>query len=117
MNVEDFLDWSVEPENFFEFHEIPMEKQVTLVAYKLKGGAQAWWKNLQINRERQGKLPIRDWNWMKRELRSRFLLPDHEQILFGLYENCKQGFKSVEEYTTEFHRLSSRNNLSETEPQ
>ncbi|KAK3023529.1 hypothetical protein RJ639_044795 [Escallonia herrerae] len=117
MNVEDFLDWSTKLENFFKFHEIPMEKRVTLVVYKLKGGAQAWWKNLQINRERQGKLPIRDWNRMKQELRSRFMPPDHEQILFGLYQNCKQGFRSVEECTTEFHRLSLRNNLSETEPQ
>ncbi|KAK3005274.1 hypothetical protein RJ639_016461 [Escallonia herrerae] len=117
MNVKDFLDWSAELDNFFEFHEIPMEKRVILVAYKFKGGAQAWWKNLQNNRGRQGKLPIRDWNRMKRELQSRFLPPDHEQILFGLYQNCKQGFRSVEEYTMEFHRLSSRNNLSETEPQ
>lgn len=47
MNIEDFLDWKSELENFFQFYEIPMDKRVTLVAYKLKGRAQSWWKNLQ----------------------------------------------------------------------
>ncbi|GJR49250.1 hypothetical protein Tco_1399771 [Tanacetum coccineum] len=64
----------------------PMDIDVNLVAYKLKGGAQSWWKNLQTVRERQEKLPI---------VRNR----------------------SVEVYTAEFHRLSSRNDLSETESQ
>ncbi|GJS60109.1 transposon ty3-I gag-pol polyprotein [Tanacetum coccineum] len=43
--------------------------RVDLVAYKLKGGAQSWWKNLQLIRERQGKLPITSWERMERELR------------------------------------------------
>lgn len=47
MNIEGFLDWMNELENFFQFYDIPGNKRVTLVAYKLKGGAQAWWKNLQ----------------------------------------------------------------------
>nr|GEV05734.1 hypothetical protein CTI12_AA461010 [Tanacetum cinerariifolium] len=86
MNVEDFLDWMSELENFFKFYEIPMDQRLMLVAYKLKGGDQSWWKNMQITRERQGKLPI-------------------------------TGDRTVEVYTAEFHRLSSRNNLSETESQ
>ncbi|GJZ40979.1 hypothetical protein Tco_0587865, partial [Tanacetum coccineum] len=58
MNVEDFLVWMSESDTFFKFYEIPMGSRVDLVAYKLKGGAQSWWKSLQLIRERQGKLPI-----------------------------------------------------------
>lgn len=67
-----------------------MDQRVTLEAYKLKGGAQAWWKNFQITRERQGKLPITSWERMERELRRRFLPPNHDQILFNLLQNCAQ---------------------------
>nr|GEX72651.1 hypothetical protein CTI12_AA263670 [Tanacetum cinerariifolium] len=118
MNVEDFLDWMSELDTFFKFYKIPMGSRVDLVAYKLKGGAtaQSWWKILQLICERQGKLPITSWERMERELR-RFLPPNHDQTLFNLLQNCAQGNRSVEVYTAEFHRLSSRNNLSESEAQ
>ncbi|GJW10481.1 hypothetical protein Tco_1576308 [Tanacetum coccineum] len=111
MNVEDFLDWMSELDTFFKFYEIPMDNRVDLVVYKLKGGAQSWWKNLQTVRERQGKLPIVSCERMERELRRRFLPPNHDQILFNLLQNYAQGNRSVEVYTAEFHRLSSRNDL------
>ena len=85
------------------------------MAYKLKGGAQNWWKNLQINRERQGKLPISNWDRMERELDRRFLPPNHDQMLFTMFQQCMQGHHTIEVYTSEFHRLFSRNSLSETE--
>lgn len=88
MDIETFLDWMSELENFFSFYEIPNDKRVTLVAYQLKGGAQAWWKHLQSNRERQGKLPISTWERMERELRKMYLPPNHDQVLFNLLQNC-----------------------------
>ncbi|PWA44345.1 hypothetical protein CTI12_AA527210 [Artemisia annua] len=54
---------------------------------------------------------------MERELRRRFLPHNHDQILFYLLQHCAQGDRTVEVYSAEFRRLSSRNNLSETESQ
>ena len=56
MNIENFIDWLCEVENFFLFQEISKTKQVLFVQCKLKGGARVWWKNLQRNREQQGKV-------------------------------------------------------------
>jgi len=35
--------------------EIPEDKKVKLVAYRLMGGASAWWEQLQLTRMRQRK--------------------------------------------------------------
>ncbi|KAG2664308.1 hypothetical protein I3760_16G076400 [Carya illinoinensis] len=44
LHVESFLDWMLEVENFFDYMQIPKAQQVKLVAYKLRGGASAWWE-------------------------------------------------------------------------
>ncbi|GJT28606.1 hypothetical protein Tco_0908881 [Tanacetum coccineum] len=93
---EDVLDIEAQ-ENLITFYEIPMGSRVDLVAYKLKGGAQSSWKNLQLIRERQGKLPITSCERMERELRRRFLPPNHDQILFNLLQNYVQGFVNMDD--------------------
>ncbi|XP_041004080.1 uncharacterized protein LOC121249434 [Juglans microcarpa x Juglans regia] len=97
--------------------QIPEAQQVKLVAYKLHGGASAWWEQMQNNSRRQGKQPVRVWPKMKQLMRARFLPPDYEQILYQQYQNYKQGARTMSDYTKEFYRLNARNNLSETEGQ
>ena len=50
VDIEGFLDWLYEVETFFEVMNIPEDRRVSLVAYKLKGGAGAWWHRLQEDR-------------------------------------------------------------------
>ncbi|GJU47199.1 transposon ty3-I gag-pol polyprotein [Tanacetum coccineum] len=93
LNIEDFLDWIAEVERFFEFAEIPENKQVKLVAYRLKGGASSWWEQVQNQRRRVGKQPTRSCPKMKRMLMGRFLPPDYDQFLFKQYQSLRQGQK------------------------
>lgn len=40
---------------------------------------------------------------------------DFEQILYIQHQSCIQGDRTANAYTEEFYRLSTRNNLSETD--
>lgn len=102
LNIEDFLDWLHEVERFFDYMDIEEGRKVKLVAYKLKGGASAWWEQLQLSRLRQNKDKIRSWHRMKQLMRARFLPPDYDQVLFHQYQRCQQGTRLVHEYVEEF---------------
>jgi hypothetical protein len=82
LHVENFLDWILEVENFFDYMQTPEAQQVKLVAYKLRGGASTWWEQTQCNRRMQGKQSVRTWLKMKKLMKARFLPPDYEQMLF-----------------------------------
>ena len=74
-----------EVDRFFEYIEIPKDRKVKLVAYRLKGGTSVWWERIQQTRRREGRNPVMLWRRMKQLLRGRFLPPDYEQYIL---ETC-----------------------------
>ena len=49
VSIEEYLDWVNEMKIFFDYMGTTNEKEVCLVAYKLKGEAFAWWDCVQSN--------------------------------------------------------------------
>ncbi|GKC22987.1 transposon ty3-I gag-pol polyprotein [Tanacetum coccineum] len=58
LDIEAVLDWLYKVDKFFDIMEVPEEEQVKVVAYKLRGGAGAWWQCEQDNRRAQGKRTV-----------------------------------------------------------
>ena len=65
LDIESFLDLVYEVENFFDMSYIPEKKRVKFMAYKRKGGAGAWWDQLQSIRRYQDKSPVMTWRYVK----------------------------------------------------
>ncbi|KMT01802.1 hypothetical protein BVRB_9g210840 [Beta vulgaris subsp. vulgaris] len=117
MGVEEFLDWQIDVDRFFEVMEIPENKHVKMVAVRLKSNAAVWWDKLVMQRQRQRKRPVKTWRRMTQMMLERFLPEDYEQILYKIYIECVQGKRSVTEYTAEFLLFSERNDLGESKNQ
>ena len=78
MSVEEFLDWQISVDRFFEIMDVPDHKHVKMVANKLRSTAAMWWDMLVVQRRRQGKGPVRSWRRMKQLMLDRFLPVDYE---------------------------------------
>ncbi|CAN0857070.1 hypothetical protein LINGRAHAP2_LOCUS6651 [Linum grandiflorum] len=70
---------------------VPENKQVKMVANRLKSIATVWWDKLVFQRQCKRKAPINTWRWMKQLMLDRFLPNDYEKILYKMYVNCVQG--------------------------
>ncbi|CAM8935247.1 unnamed protein product [Rhodiola kirilowii] len=98
---EEFLEWHVNVDRFFDAMNVPEHKQVKMVSIRLKSMAAVWWDKLVIHRQRQRKEPVRTWRRMKQLMMEQFLPQNYKLIPYKKCIECFQGKKSVTEYTNE----------------
>ncbi|CAN0919063.1 hypothetical protein LINGRAHAP2_LOCUS31239 [Linum grandiflorum] len=65
MRVDEFLDWHVDVDKFFDLIGVPENKQVNMVVIRLKSIAALWWDKLVFQRQCQRKAPVRTWRRIK----------------------------------------------------
>ncbi|CAM8941286.1 unnamed protein product [Rhodiola kirilowii] len=101
MGGQEFLNWQVEVDRFFDVMGVPQNIQVKMAGMRLKSVASVWWDKLVIQRQRERKVPIRSWRRMKQLMMEQFLPEEYEPIPYKKYVECVQGKKTVMEYTNE----------------
>ncbi|XP_042016278.1 uncharacterized protein LOC121764299 [Salvia splendens] len=114
---DEFIDWLNTVERVFDIKHVSDSNKVKLVAIKLKKHALIWWEHTKKQRSRERKGKIQSWEKMKKLLRRKFLPAHFRQEAFIEYHGCKQGDKSVEDFTNEFDRLKKRYDVDEEEEQ
>ena len=50
MGVDEFLDWEIDVDRFFDVMDVPESKQVKIVVNRLKSTASVWWDRLVVQR-------------------------------------------------------------------
>lgn len=117
LSADVLLDWLSEVNKYFEFEETSEDKQVKFAATKLKGHASLWWDNIQAERRRLNKQPIKKWSRMEAKLKEKFLPKDYQVILYRQVQNLKQRGMTVKEFTEEFYKLNLRAGYVEGTPE
>lgn len=69
INVEELSDWLHTVDRGFEYKDVPENRNVKLVAIKLKRHASIWWEHLKKRRDDEGKSCIVTWEKMMKELK------------------------------------------------
>eukprot|EP00253_Pinus_taeda_P018878 PITA_18878 len=108
LSADVLLDWVSELDKYFENEDISEEKRVRFVATKLKGHVALWWDNVQADRKRMNKLPIKKWPRMVEKLKGMFLPKDYQVELYRRVQNLRQKGMTIKEYTEEFYRVNLR---------
>lgn len=116
-STEVLLDWINELEKYFECEEVSEDQRVKFAATKLKGHTALWWDNVQVERIRMNKLPIKKWPRMVAKLKSRFLPKDYQIALHRQVQNLRQKWMTVREYIEEFYRVNLRASYTEDTPE
>eukprot|EP00253_Pinus_taeda_P035603 PITA_35603 len=117
LSADVLLDWLSEVNKYFEFEETSEDKQVKFAATKLKGHVSLWWDNVQAERKRQHKQPIKKWARMEAKLKENFLPKDYQIMLYRQVQNLKQRGMTVKEFTEEFYKLNLRPGYVEDTPE
>jgi len=77
LSTEVLLDWISELEKYFECEEISEDRKVKFASTKLKGHAMLWWDNVQAERRRSNKIPMKKWTRMVAKMKGKFLPKDY----------------------------------------
>ena len=74
-----------------------------------------WWKDLQEEREKLDKRPIKNWKAMVSKVKEQYLLEDYEIQLHKKRQILKQKDVDVATYTNDFQNLCLRSRVKKDE--
>ena len=77
LDAEEFLNWLHTGERVLEYKDVPEDKEVKMVASRLRKYASLQWTNRSVKWVRERKPRIHTWDKMKSKHKARFLPPTY----------------------------------------
>ncbi|XP_057526384.1 uncharacterized protein LOC130805617 [Amaranthus tricolor] len=114
-NPEEYLDWEVELERYFEFKDTPEEQKYKLAKIKMNKPAAIWLEGVQKQRRRENRERINTWGKLKKHLRRKYVPSSYKQQLYVQWSTLRQGSKSVADYIQEWEKLAVLCDINEPE--
>lgn len=102
MEAESVMEWIEGMENHFECEGVTEAQKVKVAKSRMRGVVVTWWKFIQNEREREGKIPISTWKGMVSKIRETYLPEDYEVQLHRKRQNLRQKELDVSTHTKEF---------------
>ena len=96
------LNWLIEIEDYFEYHQLEDDRRVGLARMKLEGQARNFWRNQERLFRRQFRDQSITWAEMIRRLRDQYISLSHQQQMMDEWSQLKQGCQSVTNYIAHF---------------
>lgn len=90
LSTEVILDWISELDKYFECEEVSEDQRFKFAATNLKGHVALWWDNVQAERRRMNKLPIKKWPRMVAKLKGKFMPKYYQVALYRQVRNLRQ---------------------------
>ena len=97
-----FLNWLIEIEDYFEYHQLEGDRHVGLAKMKLEGQARNFWRNQECFFRHQFRDQSITWAEMKRRSRDQYIPLSHQQQMMDEWSQLKQGCQSVTNYIAQF---------------
>jgi hypothetical protein len=113
-NVDDYFAWETKVEQIFDLYEYPAEKKAKLAAIEFKGYAITWWNQIHTEYHRVGHDRI-TWEYMKREMRRRFVPAYYSRDLHLKLKRLVQGNRSADAYFQELEMCLLRTGITDAE--
>ncbi|KAL5823297.1 hypothetical protein ACOSQ4_021197 [Xanthoceras sorbifolium] len=93
----------IEVSDFVGKLDLPEDRKVRFVKFKLKGSARVWWSSIEERLRRTLQAPIIKWEDMKEKLETKYLPITYEQLVYEDMLLWSQGTKLlVDQYTERF---------------
>nr|KYP56942.1 hypothetical protein KK1_003193 [Cajanus cajan] len=114
-DVEGYLDWEMNIEQIFVFHQVSEERKVSLTTLSFQSHAMYWWTSLVTDRRLHNEPPIQYWNELRSALRRRHIPSYYTRELMNKLQRLQQRHMSVEEYRQTMELYMMRAGIREEE--
>jgi len=79
--ISNFLNWTLDMDHYFDWHNISDERRIQFVKIKLVGQARQYWTNVKKLMTLKRHEPVQTYDEMKLTLQDKYFLVSYKQLI------------------------------------